>query len=105
MTIKELTNLIMKQAEQKGFGSKLKDINLAEKIALIHSEISEAYQAYRNKKINGKDGFKEELGDAIQRILHLGGIMDVDIEKIILKKIKQNKNRKWHWNKINEKHS
>lgn len=95
----------MKQAEQKGFGSKLKDINLAEKIALIHSEISEAYQAYRNKKINGKDGFKEELGDAIQRILHLGGIMDVDIEKIILKKIKQNKNRKWHWNKINEKHS
>jgi len=105
MTIKELTNLIMKQAEQKGFGSKPKDINLAEKIALIHSEISEAYQAYRNKKINGKDGFKEELGDAIQRILHLGGIMDVDIEKIILKKIKQNKNRKWHWNKINEKHS
>lgn len=95
----------MKQAEQKGFGTKPKDINLAEKIALIHSEISEAYQAYRNKKINGKDGFKEELGDAIQRILHLGGIMDVDIEKIILKKIKQNKNRKWHWNKINEKHS
>ncbi len=81
MTIKQLTNLIIKQAEKKGFGTKPKDINVAEKIALIHSEISEAYEAYRNKKIDGKDGFKEELGDAIQRLLHLGGIMDVDIEK------------------------
>lgn len=94
----------MEQAEQKGFGVKLDDINVAEKIALIHSEISEAFEAYRHKNINGKDGFKEELGDAIQRILHLCGVLNIDIEEAILKKLDYNKDRKWDWNKINEKH-
>ena len=78
---------------------------MAEKIALIHSEISEAFEAYRHKNINGKDGFKEEIGDAIQRILHLCGVFDIDVEKEILKKINSNRNRKWNWEKMNEKHS
>lgn len=94
MEVKELLNLVMEQAKKKGFGIKPRDVNVAEKIALIHSEISEAYEAYRKKNINGKDGFKEELGDVIQRLFHLCGIFDVDVEKEILKKIKLNKNRK-----------
>jgi len=71
LTLKQLTSLILKQAEEKGFGTKPEDINVPEKIALIHSEVSEAFEAYRHKNIDGKDGFKEELGDTIQRILHL----------------------------------
>lgn len=105
MTIKQLTEIIMDQARKKGFGTKLNEINVAEKIALIHSEISEAFEAYRQKNIDGKDGFKEELGDAIQRILHLCGVLDIDVEGVILKKIENNKDRKWDWNNINEKHS
>jgi len=96
ITIKQLLSLIMKQAKEKGFGTKPDEVNVAEKIALIHSEISEAFEAYHHKKINGKDGFKEELGDAIQRILHLCGIFDIDIEAEILKKIKFNKDRDWN---------
>lgn len=92
----------MEQAENKGFGTKPEDINVSEKIALVHSEISEAYEAYRNKK---EDNFKEELGDAIQRILHLCGVMNIDVEEAIIKKIKSNKNRKWEWDRMNEKHS
>jgi NTP pyrophosphatase (non-canonical NTP hydrolase) len=95
----------MKQAEEKGFGTKPEDITVSEKIALIHSEISEAYEAYRHKNINGKDGFEEELGDAIQRILHLCGVLDINIEDAILKKLDYNKTRTWDWSKMKEKHT
>jgi NTP pyrophosphatase (non-canonical NTP hydrolase) len=105
MTIQQVTDLIMEQAKQKGFGVKPEDINVAEKIALIHSETSEAFEAYRHKNIDGKDGFKEELGDAIQRILHLCGVFDIDVEESIIKKIESNKERAWDWDKMNEKHS
>ncbi len=105
MTITELTNSIMEQAKEKGFGTSPDDINVAEKIALIHSEISEAFEAYRHKNMNGKDGFEEELGDAIQRIFHLCGVMNIDIEKAILKKIESNKYREWDWKDMNEQHS
>lgn len=105
MTIKQLTSLIMEQAKEKGFGTKPEDINVAEKIALIHSEVSEAFEAYRHKNIDGKDGFKEELGDTIQRILHLCGVLNIDIEESIIKKIETNKQRGWDWEEMNEKHS
>jgi NTP pyrophosphatase (non-canonical NTP hydrolase) len=104
-TIKELTELIMAQAKEKGFGTKPEDVNIPEKIALIHSEISEAFEAYRHKDMDGKDGFKQELGDAVSRILHLSGIMGVDIQKEIMKKVKSNKDREWDWDKMNESHS
>ncbi len=105
VSLKELTDLIMKQAKEKGFGTKPSEISVAEKIALIHSEISEAFEAYRHKDLDGKDGFKMELGDAVARILHLAGAMSIDIEEQILKKLASNKGRTWDWKKINEDHS
>jgi NTP pyrophosphatase (non-canonical NTP hydrolase) len=95
LTLDELKKLIMAQAEEKGFGVSVEDINVPEKLALIHSEISEAFEAHRHKKLEGEHGFGEELGDAVQRILHLAGVMDVDIEAEILKKINKNKSRDW----------
>lgn len=102
MDIKELTDLVLKQAKEKGFGTKPEEINVGEKIALIHSEVSEAHQAYRKKNLDGVHGFKEELGDVIQRILHLCGIFDIDIETEILKKIESNKDK--NWDNMNETH-
>lgn len=105
INLKELTEIILEQARKKGFGTKPEDINIGEKIALIHSEVSEAYEAYRHKNVDGKDGFKEELGDVVQRVLHLCGIFGIDIEVEILKKLESNKDRNWDFNKMNEKHN
>ena len=95
----------MEQAKAKGFGTTPEEINVAEKVALIQSEISEAMQAYRHKNMRGKNGFEEEMGDAIQRILHLCGVLGVDLEGAILDKLAYNKDRKWDWEKMNELHS
>lgn len=105
LTLKQLTYLVMKQAEEKGFGTKPEEINVGEKIALIHSEISEAYEAYRHNVTTGKDSFPKELGDAVERIFHLAGIMGIDLEKEILEKQELNKARDWKWDEINEKRS
>ncbi|MEX0621949.1 MAG: MazG nucleotide pyrophosphohydrolase domain-containing protein [Candidatus Woykebacteria bacterium] len=104
LTLKQLTELVMEQAREKGFGTSRKDISVPEKIALLHSEISEAYEAYRHKKIKGKGGFEEELGDVLQRLLHLSGSLKIDLEKAIIKKIGSNKKRNWNWKILNESH-
>jgi|TARA_B100001964_G_scaffold179629_1_gene198334 NTP pyrophosphatase (non-canonical NTP hydrolase) len=95
LTLTELKRLVMAQAIEKGFGVRPEDINVAEKLALIHSEVSEALEAYRHKRFEGKHCFGEELADVIQRTLHLAGVMNVDIEKEFLKKFEINKSRSW----------
>lgn len=105
LTLKEISDRVMQQAKEKGFGTTPEEINVAEKIALIHSEISEAFEAYRHKNMQGKDGFEEEMGDAIQRILHLCGALNVDVGEAILEKLAYNKGREWNWDKMNETHS
>jgi len=104
-TLNELKELVMAQAAEKGFGVKPEDVNVSEKLALIHSEVSEALEAYRHKKFEGRHCFGEELADVIQRTLHLAGVMGVDIEKEFLKKFQWNKSREWNWDEMNENHS
>jgi NTP pyrophosphatase (non-canonical NTP hydrolase) len=102
LTLAQLTALIMQQAKAKGFGTTPDEIDIPEKIALIHTEVSEAFTAYRHKNIHGKDGFEEELGDIIQRVLHLCGALGIDPEPAILKKLEYNKGRDWEWHNLNE---
>ena len=104
ITLKEITEMIMLQAKEKGFGTRPEEISVPEKMALIHSEVSEAYEAYRHNDFDSDDGFNVELGDIVTRVLHLAGAMGVDIEKEILRKLNSNKTREWKWEEMNEKH-
>lgn len=89
------------------------------RIALIHSEISEAFEAFRNNNyaqltehqknilagwINdsdfkkdfetiSKDTFEDEIADSIIRLLDLVGKMDIDIEYHIAQKMRYNETR------------
>lgn len=105
MTIQELSEHIMAQAKVKGFGVSPADIDVAEKIALIHSEVSEAFEAYRHKNIDGKDGLAEELGDVVQRVVHLAAVLGIDLEKAISDKLAFNDTRTWDWSALNEKNN
>ena len=68
-------------------------------IALCHSELSEALEAYRERQPffwvkDGKpEGYAVELADCIIRILDYAGHEGVDMEKLVRKKHEYNKTR------------
>ena len=105
MNIEELTTAVMKQAEEKGFGTKLDEISVPEKISLIHAQVSSAYEGYRKKQIDGPYSFSNEMAGALQRIVHLCAVMDIDVEKALKEKFEENADREWDWENLNEKHS
>lgn len=78
------------------------DSNFGEKIALIHSELSEALEHHRNDKrvdevwedYNGKpDGVPIELADAVIRIMDICGFYNIDLAHVIQQKMDYNATR------------
>lgn len=61
-----------------------------EVLALIHSEVSEALEAYRK---NDRSNFAEELADIVIRVFDAAEGYDIDIEREIVKKHQFNKTR------------
>jgi NTP pyrophosphatase (non-canonical NTP hydrolase) len=70
------------------------------KIALAHSELSEALEGYRKSlkddKLPHRDMAEVELADCVIRIFDLCGALQYDIESAILEKMEYNKNREDH---------
>ena len=83
-------------ADGKGFGSGPERI--WEMLALIHTEVSEATDAY--KKGEPIEEVGEELIDAIIRIFHLLSALDQDAEALFQKKMARNWSRPYKYNTV-----
>ena len=79
-----------------------------EKIALCHSELSEAIEELRDGhsptevyyNSTKPEGFGIELADTVIRIMHICGHHDIDLEEMITSKLAYNKTRPYrHGNK------
>jgi NTP pyrophosphatase (non-canonical NTP hydrolase) len=74
-------------------------INVLEKLALVHSEVSEAVEAWRDCRVklnlvNGKpEGVVVELADVVIRIGDLCGALGLDLNEAVTVKMAYNKTR------------
>ena len=73
---------------------------VAEKLVLIHSEVSEAMEGARKNlkddKLPHRRGVEVELADAVIRILDLAGALQLDLAGAIQEKLMYNSTREDH---------
>ena len=116
-TIAALQERAYRQSEEKGFhddepteGRALLSLN-AERIALIHSELSEALEELRNGKAANEtyyptqkrwpediaphkpEGVPSEMADVVIRVLDFCGANNINLEEMILEKLSYNASR------------
>lgn len=68
------------------------DVPVPEILCLIHSEVSEALEAYRDRD---EAKFREELADIAIRLLDAAEAFGIDLQTEILKKHEFNKKRSY----------
>ena len=102
-TIAEWQDLVWSTAEKSGWHEGELDANaIAAKLALIHSEVSEAleelrvhpvHHAYTRESDGKPEGFAVELADVVIRVMDLAGQLGFDLEKAIATKHEFNETR------------
>lgn len=103
-TLRMRQNEIYENAVEKGWWDGVSPEEkvklIPEKILLVHAELSEAVEEFRNGTIDtyigagGKpEGLWVEMADAVIRILDLAGAFGVDLEHVIEVKHEYNKTR------------
>lgn len=65
-------------------------LSIGDALSLVHSEISEALEAYRD---NNKKKCALELADVIIRVAHFAGDTNIDLVEAVQKKLEINRKR------------
>lgn len=91
MTILELQRKAYEISKAKGWYNET-PTNIPEKLALIHSEVSEVLEAYRNYE---DEHIGEELADIVIRTLDLASHLGIDMEKELGIKTMKNEKREY----------
>ncbi len=68
---------------------------LVSRLAMIHSEVSEAVECIRKSKTDIE--FVEELADIVLRVMCVASAVGVDVEDAIQAKMAKNRNRTWDY--------
>ena len=104
--INELCKKAHENAVNKGFYEK--EVSFGEKIALMHSELSEALEEYRDKKevteiyftCKKPEGIPIEFADVLIRIFDACGHYGIDLEEAIKIKMEYNEGRTYKHGKV-----
>lgn len=102
MTINELVEQSYTNAKEHGWHDEPRSVG--DLIALMHSELSEAFEEHRNghsptevyfnpDKPDKPEGIPVELADCIIRIFDFCGLYDINLQEVIDIKMQYNKTR------------